>query len=207
MKDFKEDCIWMSYRYCIGRKTIAANMHAADIVKYGDDWISENRRQFTARDIRSNINDMVSWADNIKRDGYTHNYDIPSCILKYLFDNKIENKMDFYLNHRFEVNVEFGTVDVYDYDRKTPNEWDTYQSILREYSDYEPWIKLANYLDISKHKSIKVDYKKIHDILCFDHYHIDYQDVISHNYIGIDHYKENPYINSYISPEYIKNDK
>ena len=31
MSDFKETCIWMSYRYAIGRKAIASVMHAEDI--------------------------------------------------------------------------------------------------------------------------------------------------------------------------------
>ena len=34
MSDFKETCIWMSYRYAIGRKTIASLMHAEDIAKH-----------------------------------------------------------------------------------------------------------------------------------------------------------------------------
>ena len=34
MSDFKETCIWMSYRYAIGRKAIASVMHAEDIAKH-----------------------------------------------------------------------------------------------------------------------------------------------------------------------------
>ena len=31
MSDYEEDCMWMSYRYCIGRHAIASAMHANDI--------------------------------------------------------------------------------------------------------------------------------------------------------------------------------
>ena len=45
-ESYMEDLIWMSYRYCIGRHTIAANSHAGDIAKYSFDHISENRKSF-----------------------------------------------------------------------------------------------------------------------------------------------------------------
>lgn len=31
--DFSEDYVWMSYRYCIGRHTIAAHYHATTIAQ------------------------------------------------------------------------------------------------------------------------------------------------------------------------------
>ena len=46
MSDFKETCIWMSYRYAIGRKAIASVMHAEDIAKHMG-WVPiENRVGF-----------------------------------------------------------------------------------------------------------------------------------------------------------------
>ena len=33
MTQYEEDCVWMSYRYCIGRHTIASHCHAGDIAK------------------------------------------------------------------------------------------------------------------------------------------------------------------------------
>ena len=53
-----EDFIWMSYRYCIGRKTIAANMHADTIANF----IYKNPNIFKETKIITNIfsdqNDM-----------------------------------------------------------------------------------------------------------------------------------------------------
>ena len=71
MVDFKETCIWMSYRYAIGRKSIASVSHAKDIDAHLD-WIPENRRDFTARDILREVNDNVNWWKNIHIEHYTN---------------------------------------------------------------------------------------------------------------------------------------
>ena len=62
--DFKETCIWMSYRYAIGRKSITSVAHAEDIFKHLD-WISEDRRKFTAEDIYNEINTKAGFSDNL----------------------------------------------------------------------------------------------------------------------------------------------
>ena len=60
LSDYEEDCVWMSYRYCIGRHTIASHMHANDIWQNcKGDRMSKERQLFTAfdinRDIESNL--------------------------------------------------------------------------------------------------------------------------------------------------------
>ena len=57
---YMEDLIWMSYRYCIGRKTIAAHSHAGNIARYSFDHISDGRKRFMAKDIREEINDVLN---------------------------------------------------------------------------------------------------------------------------------------------------
>ena len=44
MSMYEEDLIWMSYRYCIGRHTIAASMHAGEIAKHEYFRLSPERR-------------------------------------------------------------------------------------------------------------------------------------------------------------------
>ena len=51
INDFMDDCVWMSYRYCIGRHTIAAHCHAADIANNVYDPAEKNRLAFYAKDI------------------------------------------------------------------------------------------------------------------------------------------------------------
>ena len=55
LSDYEEDCMWMSYRYCIGRHTIAAHMHATDIWRNCKGRMSNERALFTAFDINREI--------------------------------------------------------------------------------------------------------------------------------------------------------
>lgn len=59
MTDYEEDCMWMSYRYCIGRHTIASHMHANDIWQNCRGRMSKERELFTAFDINSSIEDCL----------------------------------------------------------------------------------------------------------------------------------------------------
>jgi hypothetical protein len=59
MSDFKETCIWMSYRYAIGRKSIASVSHARDIANHLD-WIPDDRKEFTGKDMMREINDKLN---------------------------------------------------------------------------------------------------------------------------------------------------
>ena len=61
MSDYEEDCMWMSYRYCIGRHTIASAMHANDIWKNCRGRMSKERELFTAFDINRSIEDSLQW--------------------------------------------------------------------------------------------------------------------------------------------------
>lgn len=57
--EFIDDCVWMSYRYCIGRHTIAAHCHAADIAKNIYDLAEKDRLAFYARDINQEIYNVL----------------------------------------------------------------------------------------------------------------------------------------------------
>lgn len=55
LSDYDEDSMWMSYRYCIGRHTIATYMRAGDIASHCYGRMSEERSIFTAYDINREI--------------------------------------------------------------------------------------------------------------------------------------------------------
>ena len=55
LDSYDEDSMWMSYRYCIGRHTIAAHMRANDIASHCYGRMSEERSIFTAYDINREI--------------------------------------------------------------------------------------------------------------------------------------------------------
>lgn len=59
LTDYEMDCMWMSYRYCIGRHTIASNMHAGHIWNNCKDRMSDERSLFTAFDINREIENSL----------------------------------------------------------------------------------------------------------------------------------------------------
>jgi len=61
LSDYEEDCMWMSYRYCVGRHTIAASMHAPVIWKHCKGRMSDERSLFTAFDINREIESSMAF--------------------------------------------------------------------------------------------------------------------------------------------------
>lgn len=55
LDSYEEDSMWMSYRYCIGRHTIASHMRANDIALHCYGRMSEEHSIFTAYDINREI--------------------------------------------------------------------------------------------------------------------------------------------------------
>lgn len=158
MSDFKETCIWMSYRYAIGRHTIASTTHAYDIMRHLD-WIPENRRDFTAFDIIREINDRVHWWKNIHVDGF-ENQDNPICIFDIIFEWFMENpQMDdvkYFMEHEWYINMYQGTLDIEERDEtnkpvKTTHGTYIEPDVFNEYSDYVGWIHLAKLLKGATH--------------------------------------------------------
>ena len=61
LSDYEEDCMWMSYRYCVGRKTIASHLHAFNIFKNCYGRMSNDRQLFTAFDINREIEQQMNF--------------------------------------------------------------------------------------------------------------------------------------------------
>ena len=61
LTDYEEDCMWMSYRYCIGRHTIASHMHAGDIWANCKNRMTKERQLFTAFDINREIEQNIQF--------------------------------------------------------------------------------------------------------------------------------------------------
>lgn len=139
MEEFKETCIWMSYRYAIGRKTIASVTHAEDISKHMD-WIPEKNWKFTAEDIFNTVNDSISFSKNInisfegRRD-----VDAYSVLFEYLVDHSEYLDIDEFNKYEWTINLK--TREVSQSVCNTPNKYGTF---LQDYSDYKDWIRLAN---------------------------------------------------------------
>ena len=134
--DFFEDSIWMSYRYCIGRKTIAAVSRAADIARYAK-YLSENRRKFNAKDIRNEISYTLRFS-NISVEGSEYNYDAYTIIYSYMQSNEID-----FAKNRVIVNVCDGSIK---FEPLEPESTSRTYNPKNDSNDIIPWIELANYM-------------------------------------------------------------
>lgn len=200
---FFEDMIWMSYRYCIGRKTIAAHMHAGNIAKNCYNFLSDDRKSFNAQDIRKEINDVLRWRDNISINiyGCDLNMDAFSLIIQRLI-NKYGEDLPGAFNWddvMFDID-DTGKVSMSEFKGNKPIE-----SIPILFSDLIPWIKLANALDIKNHKVITTVFngqKEEHE--CFQYPTMDYTGKnLRMRWVDINSYLNNPFIDTYIDEQYI----
>lgn len=60
LSEYENDCMWMSYRYCIGRSTITANMHAIDIWKNCRFRLTDDQSVFVAFDMNREVASVIS---------------------------------------------------------------------------------------------------------------------------------------------------
>lgn len=124
--DIIDDMIWMSYRYCIGRHTIAAAMHAPQLAQFiAVNDISEQRRQFYAEDILSSINDVLRWRDDVRFDGFYED------AFGVLFQQPESKNTIYIIDRTGKVSTKEGEVK---------------NSFRDTYMDLIPWYKLAMWL-------------------------------------------------------------
>ena len=196
--DFIDDCIWMSYRYCIGRHTIAAAMHAPQMAKFLDmnpNVISEGRKKFMAKDIRQEISDVLNYRDDVSVDGFVEDVDAATLLLQHV----VENHLDISQNWKFEIDL--GMKTVYSYPSEGTSSTDLFQFFI---SDLLPWVKLANWLD--PQEQITYRYKgETKTEPGFTFYSV-LKDITAHK-ITCSKYAENPYATTYIDPKYILNEQ
>ena len=199
MDTFKEDCIWMSCRYAIGRSSIASCTHPYNVIRHGLDWIgNEHRQKALAKDIRCHLNERLAFHGHVNSPGYSDKHDFLSCILKYMKDVNVSNPNLFYASHKFDIDSYTGVVlNCESLDQIKPDV-DLF-SFSNLYYDYEGWILLANLLDESKHVTLRVKYNnKTVEHKCLLYYKL-YSDGVGRHYIDINEFKKNPYPIKYLT--------
>lgn len=160
-----EDFIWMSYRYCIGRKTIAASNHANtifNILMKNPDVLSEERKEFIAKDIRKCILDTIRWNKCIKINNLymgDDNWDMYSSIL--VASNSCNTPKDAIYTLDAASKIVTWNIN----SEKTNNT--IHERFDDMYYDLMPWVKLSNWLDKKCHKIIKTDNDKQLEIICY----------------------------------------
>lgn len=159
---YEEDCIWMSYRYCIGRHTIAIYMHASDIAQHAYGRMTKERTQFMSEDICREIYDCLNvknfvdfgWYGNIPKsdfkpldvlyevldkesiDSYEKVAKIKEIVIEWNRDKKCFEHSIYYFNDN-DKNKDYG------------------RSFM-DIDDLEIWQRLANLFDIEGHKWCKM---------------------------------------------------
>lgn len=196
-----EDLIWMSYRYCIGRHTIAAATHAdtiMSIIVSNPGVISPESIQFNASDIRSEITRCISFKENVSISGSERGKDIFSALLYSIGDFDVQaNKFHFDADKMQVVAVD-----------SLENRIKSWNSFDCDYTDLIPWVKLANWMDPSCHKTITVEYEgEVTETRCYPFpYQVRLDDgrvLYEERWAGVEN-PSSPSICSYLSPEFIK---
>lgn len=207
--DFKETCLWMSYRYAIGRKSIAAVSHASEIAKHLD-WIPDDRWEFTAEDILREVNQSIGWTDNLSimgLDGYRKT-DVFSVLFSFIEKNPTYMSHDMFNKHHWVINLDNGNVSVMEKEEPT----NKLLTIFYDYNDYRDWIKLAKIL---KNETVNVTLEYNGETIveeCYEFWECSLSNgevSLTKRYSkvkGMDNRKGHDFmIGWYISPEYIKN--
>lgn len=201
---YYEDLIWMSYRYCIGRKTIAAHSHAGNIARYSFNHLSEDRKKFMAHDIRREINDVLHFRDNVSVLDYRQHLpeDAFSIIISDTIDRKGEILPEGYDFDEYNYKIDNGIINV-ERNEKVSKPYSS--KLVHEASDLLPWIKLANALDKTCHRKITVSIdNKVIEYECFPFPYVQYNgEKIGMKWCPIERYLANPIVDCYIDGDII----
>ena len=139
----------MSYRYAIGRKSIASLMHAEDIAKHME-WAPMERWAFTGMDILREVNDRIKWYKNIHIESYGDpTIDVFSVLFQWFSENPQKDAVEYFVKHEWFVDLVKGeVVHIEERTKDIPEKTDygsyLFENIFNDYSDYKNWIKLAN---------------------------------------------------------------
>lgn len=156
-----EDFIWMSLRYCIGRRTGAAIGHANTIMqimhKYSHKFTKE-RKQLIIDDIRSEINLVLARQKNICLDSYSDN-DIFSLLFYSIEENEDTTNFIYTIDaNRMRLLKERRIGD-------SIKPWESFEDL---YIDLISWVKLANYLDEDSYYKVTTEYQgKTEEHICY----------------------------------------
>lgn len=152
LSQYEEDCIWMSYRYCIGRHTIAAHMHAGEIAAHAYGQMSPERTQFMSQDINREIAHILSIHDwlTFERVYNAPKSDFKPLDLLYRFMEANCITSDDELRKIKNITATYNDGWIYDIYRF--HEGRSNVRSLSDIQDLEVWQQLANLFDLKGHK-------------------------------------------------------
>lgn len=148
LTEFERDSIWMSYRYCIGRSTIAAHHRATEIADFlRTKEVSKDRMSFNAEDINQSINDILRMTHNFWYEDYTmqHNGDFRPwmAFMEFIKETGINNASDL----STYVNIHYNPFKKEKFSHEVdPDKRKSYADIM-EVEDLKIWSDLAAWMD------------------------------------------------------------
>jgi hypothetical protein len=190
ISDFEETCMWMSYRYAIGRHTIASTMHANDIATHFFYRLSNDRKEFTAFDIAREIDNDLRWQFNlfIEYPNLNVNYYPYEILMKFIKKYNIKDLDEFNKFDRidydcsteeFKVKYVSSYIDAYHSSPDGSEQKEIYDK-KRNYNtmdldDLLHWQMLAACFDVKHLKVVKTLYEgKEEEHICFKSYSKQY---------------------------------
>jgi len=99
LSDYEMDNMWMSYRYCIGRHTIASHMHASDIWQNCKGRMSDERALFNAFDINREIEMSLGFMKP--------NFRFPITSLNRIYTSAVDIVCQFIIDYDIKSNEDF----------------------------------------------------------------------------------------------------
>lgn len=206
LSSYEQDLIWMSYRYAIGRHTIAANSHGKDIVKnsYERLKLTPERMHFMGKDINMSIYDNLRFGF-FEIDGYNLNTnDINPLDVFYEFINS-ENIKDWNELAKYKRVTAVKENNSWKFNKQIDETQKRYISFM-DYCDLDVWQTAAKIFS-EKYVTMKTNYNgEITEFECIEVYVQDYSSEtikFIKKYVPVEKYVENPYMSWYINTEFI----
>ena len=211
MSEYEIDAMWMSYRYAIGRHTIAACMHACNMIKEIYHRIDEKRIPFTVYDIRREINQQLEWNFNFGLGLYVQqeDYDPIKALVEFAKHDDVKKAggiFKYLSNNRVEVSINSNHEYEYNFSEPIHPGRELY---AHELVDLLIWYNMSCALDKENHKIVVAEYEgkteehEVFEYVKIEQY-IDAEEDFAIDYVDIKEYLENPFVHKWIAKKYIK---
>jgi hypothetical protein len=164
LTQYEVDCVWMSYRYCIGRHSIASHCHAEDIARNAYGRMTPERTQFMSEDINNEILSQLHYG-NIPKTHFK-----PLDVLYSILDKESINSLEKFRQIKSIVVDWNREKNDFDYSIYYFNENDNNKDLSRslwDIQDLEVWQQLANLFDLNGHKLARVEVDGEEKIVCY----------------------------------------
>lgn len=157
LTEFEMDCLWMSTRYCIGRRTISTCLHPSEIAKNCYERMNEDERLMLSKDINREIDSTLSmsgWYD--AKFCFVNNKTMKplSVLYSVLSDIGVSSILDIHRIKDIELSYNHNTKTLKHtaHMRRNGEAKDYDTRSLEGLSDLERWQNLSILLDKNEHK-------------------------------------------------------